>query len=455
MILKYVFFNQFAGALCAVCLVGLLAGVAISWSSPVIPKLQHPTDDNPFDQPITAAQSSWMTSLMTLGSCTGCCLFGYLAHFLGRRPAMCALNAPMALGYALMALHPTIEVFYVARFLAGLSLGGGQITTLAYNSEISSKTNRGALMTFSAMMVSVGSLLGYCIGPWLSVTTFNLIIAVITIAATLQAVLFCIETPYFYLMKGEEHLAKQSLIAYRGAGVNVDKEIEEIKENIKEQREGNLSDVIKTKAFVRSFVTATVLLTFQQLTGINGVLMFSQSIFESTGSNFSPAVCSIVLGALQVASGAIGPLVAERFRRRLLLAVSALGMAAAEAVLGVFCVLNDLGNVAPAMNFVPVASLCFFVFSYNFGVGPLCWIVGAEVFSTRVKTWAFSISIITYHGIGFFIAQYFNAVASAIGIGELFFIFAGFCALCILFIRFYLIETKGKSLEEIQCMLKT
>ncbi|CAH1106322.1 unnamed protein product [Psylliodes chrysocephalus] len=433
---------------------GAQIGIGSSWSSPVIPKLQTISDDNPFNQLVTISQLSWMTSLVTLGACLGCCIFGCIAHTIGRRFAMCTLSLPMALGYILMLLFPKIEVYYVARCLTGLTIGGAQITTTTYTSEITSKENRGVLITLTSMMVGIGNIFCYSVGPWVKVNTFNLILATFPIISTILAILFCVETPYFYLLQNKIDLAKTSLIAYRDTNFKIDEEITKIAENIKEQQKGNLLEVIKTKIFLKCFIIATFLLIFQQFTGIDPIIMYSQSIFESTGSYMSSAICSIIFGAVQILSGAIAPLATMRFNRKTLLVASSLGVILSETILGTYCILKDSGSNVNSFNFVPISTLCFFMLSFNFAIGPLCWLVASEVYSTRVRPLAMASSIVIFNGVGFFITQYFNYVAEMIGIGPIFIIFAGLCLLCILFVHLYVIETKDKSLEEIQHILR-
>ncbi|CAH1100821.1 unnamed protein product [Psylliodes chrysocephalus] len=58
-----------------------------------------------------------------------------------------------------------------------------------------------------------------------------------------------------------------------------------------------------------------------------------------------------------------------------------------------------------------------------------------------------------YFGIGFLIAQFFNSAIKAVGIGGIFLFFAVCCFISCLFIKFFVIETRGKSLEEIQDIL--
>ncbi|CAG9836122.1 unnamed protein product [Diabrotica balteata] len=450
MIIKFGLVNNFVAGVAAAGVMAFMFGTAISWSSPVVPKLQNLTDDNPFGKIATTNEISWMTSLMVLGSCVGCWIYAYMADILGRRFTMCAVGVPILASYLLMAIFRSIPVYYIARFMTGLGLGGGTVIQVTFLSEISSKTNRGSASTIGGMLLGVGALASYCIGPWVSVTTLNIILAVNPLLAILTAFLFCEETPYYYLMKNQENLAKNALKTYRNPGTNIDEEIKEIKEQIEQQNSGKLIEVLKTKAFKKSFIIANALLIFQQFTGINGITMYSQTIFSKTGSTLSPAICSIILGVLNLASGSIAPFVAERFTRRFLLILSALGMIICESVLGIYCVLDDAGKVSSSLKFLPIISLAGFMFTYNFGVGPLCWVVSGEVYVTRVKTFAMSFSVFIYYVIGFFIAQYFNPVSEAIGIGAVFFIFAGCCTGFILFVVFYVIETSAKTLEEIQ-----
>ncbi|XP_072384128.1 facilitated trehalose transporter Tret1-2 homolog isoform X2 [Diabrotica undecimpunctata] len=427
-----------------------MLGTAVSWSSPVIPKLQNLTDDNPFGRVVTTTEISWMTSSMVLGCCVGCWIFAYMTNVLGRRFSICFVGVPILTSYLLMAIFRSIPVYYVARFITGIGLGGGNVVQITFVTEIASKNNRGFASTVAGMMLGIGALASYCIGPWVSVTTLNIILAINPVLAILIAFLFCEETPYYYLMKNQESLARNALKIYRNPGTNIDEEIKEIKEKIEEQNSGKLIEVFKTKSFKKSFITANTLLIFQQFTGINGITMYSQTIFHRTGSTLSPAICSIILGALNLASGSIAPFVAERFTRRFLLILSALGMIICESILGIYCVLDDAGKLSSSLKFLPIVCLAGFMFTYNFGVGPLCWVVGSEIYITRVKAFAMSFSVFIYYIIGFFIAQYFNPVTEAIGIGAVFFIFAGCCSGFILFVVFYVIETSAKTLEEIQ-----
>lgn len=454
MIIQKFFINNLVGSVFALALMGFMFGFTISWSSPVIPKIQNLSDDSPFDRDITDTEISWMTSLVVLGSCCGCWIFGFLTSIIGRKLSTIFLGVPMALSYLLMVIFRTVHVYYVARFIMGFTLGGGNIVSMTYASEIASKSNRGVIGTVSGTSLAIGTLFCYSIGPWISVTTLNIILSIFPLITIAICIIFCEETPYYYLMKGKEHLAKKALSTFRPAGTNIEEELKEIISKIEEQKSGNFWELIKSKPVLKSLFIGNMLLIFQQFTGINGISMYSQSIFDITGSNLSSAVCSIILGALQLTSGSIAPIVVDRFNRRSLMILSASGMILFEVLLGIYCIFYDEDKVSSSLKFVPILCLAGFMFSYNFGIGPLCWVVTSEIYAARVKSMAMAFSVFTYYVVGFVISRYFKTVENAIHIGPLFFIFAGCCGLCIAFIVFFVIETKGKTLEQIQDQLE-
>ncbi|XP_057657856.1 solute carrier family 2, facilitated glucose transporter member 6-like [Diorhabda carinulata] len=451
MIIQTFFINNLVGSVIALALMGFMFGFTISWSSPVMPKIQNLSSDSPFDRAITDTEISWMTSLVVLGSCCGCWMFGFLTSTIGRRFSTIILGVPMATSYLLMAIFRTVPVYYVARFIMGFTLGGGNIVSMTYASEISSQSNRGVISTVAGTSLAIGTLFCYSIGPWVSVTELNIILSVFPLITIAICIIFCEESPYYYLVKGEEDLAKKALMTFRPPGTDVDKELEEILIKIEEQKSGNFWKIIKSKSVTKSLFIGNMLLIFQQFTGINGISMYSQSIFDETGSNLSSAVCSIILGALQLTSGSIAPIVVDRFNRRSLMIVSASGMILFEVLLGIYCVVDQVSSF---FKFVPILCLAGFMFSYNFGIGPLCWVVTSEIYAARIKSMAMAFSVFVYYVVGFVVTRYFKAVQNAIGIGALFFIFAGCCGLCIAFIVFCVIETKGKTLEQIQDRLE-
>ncbi|CAH1100820.1 unnamed protein product [Psylliodes chrysocephalus] len=453
MIIRFGYLNNLVGTTLASCFLSLSLGNLLSWSSPVIPKLENVTSDNPFGKVITSSQESWLSSLVTLGAVIGCWIFGAVSEVIGRKIVYISLGVFISLGYVLMAAIHKLEVYYAARFLQGVALGGAFNLMLTYLGEITSKENRGVVMTASAMMSSAGAIFCYAIGPYVSVTTFNTIELTFPIAFLVTSLIFCEESPYFFLLKNKEELAKKVLKIYRCSNYDLENDIKEMKEQIRIQKEGNVMDIFKTKGYIKALITGIGLMIGQQFTGINAILMYSQSIFALTGSSLSPEIGSLIIAVIQLFSGGLTPFISQKFDRKSILLSSGLGMIISEVSLGIYCIFKDAGKTSDSINFIPILALTIFTMSYNFGFGPLCWLVPGEIMPARVKIFTISALISIYFGIGFLIAQFFNSAVDAVGIGSIFLFFAGCCFVSCLFIKFFVIETRGKSLEEIQDIL--
>ncbi|XP_028144846.1 facilitated trehalose transporter Tret1 [Diabrotica virgifera virgifera] len=446
-------FNTLAGTVLSGILSAMMLGTISVWSSPMIPKLYKNNTENPFGYTITSSEDSWVASIVILGACVGCWCFGLLSNVYGRKLIFSSLGIPAAISCIVMVAFPKYSVFLAARFCMGLSIGGIFELIITYFSEITSKTNRSTIMTTVGMAQSIGDLFDYSVGPWVSVTAFNSILIPIPIIFTIVAATFCKESPYFYLLKGQEGPAKKSLQAYRPLGYDVETEIIEIRAHIKEQQEGRLLDVIQTKKFAKSLFMGCTLVIFQQFTGINCILMYSQRIFELTSASLTPAICSIILGSMQLTSGAMCPVLVNFFNKKTIFTGSAIGMIISQLVLGTYCILDNSGHDMASLRFIPIVTLTLFIFSYNSGFGALCWVVASEVYPARVKSLALSFTIFIFFVMGFFIAKYFQTVVESVGIGSLFYFFSGCCVVAIIFIHVFVVETRDKSLEEIQDML--
>lgn len=90
-----------------------------------------------------------------------------------------------------------------------------------------------------------------------------------------------------------------------------------------------MSDLFTVKANFKALLLTCAGVSFQQLTGINVVLFYAQSIFVSTGSTIDPALCTIIVGVVQVCASGVTPIVVDRLGRRILLIASGVGTAIA------------------------------------------------------------------------------------------------------------------------------
>lgn len=407
-----------------------------------------------FDPPLTLDQISWVSSLLNLGAAVGPLIFGNLSDRIGRKYTILGTGIPLLLGFLMMAFSRSVAVYYVARFLSGLSVGGVFNVIPVYISEIASQHNRGALSALLNLLLCAGMLFTYCLGPYVNVTTFNIILVFFPALFLVSFFLIGPESAYFYIQNEKYHLAKDCLQKVRPASVKVEEELNLIRTKIQEDGQGSFFDIFKTKELKKAFGITIGLMVFQQFTGIIAVLYYAEKIFKNAGVDLDPAICTIIIGLVQFLTAFVTPLVIDRLGRKMLLIISSVGMVISEAPLGTYSFFKDKGHDVSSIAMLPVICLIVYIITYNFGYGPLPWTIMGELFPTNVKSAASVFLTFFCWSLAFLVARFFEPVALAIGNGTAYWIFSVSCGISIAFDYFIVIETKGKSLHEIQEELK-
>nr|CAI5849652.1 unnamed protein product [Callosobruchus analis] len=433
----------------SVILTNLTAGAITSWSSPVIPKL---TGDNCtetlYGRPLTADEATWMTR-------------GSRRHYscrMRRRPhrqkmATLVMIASSAIGYALISAVHVVGVLYFGRFLAGLTIGGASTVVTTYIGEIASKEKRGSISSVTGSSVVLGFLFSYAVGPYVSPLTLNLLIMGLAVLSATLFMIFATESPHYYVMKGDKEGAETVLRQFRSSKEDIKLELLEISAKVREESQGSIFDLVKSRTVLKSYFVAVMLLVFQNFTGITAVQYYSQPIFEIIGADIPTEVCPIILGCIQYIGGFSALFTYDRFGRKTIMYVSAVAMIIAEVPLGVFCYLKDRGDDVSAIGFLPLLCLAVFIYFYNLGWGMIPWVIAAEIFPTRIRVIAVCAVAFLNWIIVFILTKSFDDIVQAITLAKMFWLYACACLISIAFVKFFVTETRGKSLEEIQDVL--
>ncbi|KAJ8981948.1 hypothetical protein NQ317_002120 [Molorchus minor] len=414
-------------------LVLFACGTALTWSSSELPKLADPRTA-PFDRPITSEEGSWISSL--------------------RKPTLLYLGAPLAVCHLFLAFGTTVQTFFAARFLIGVALGGAFVVMPIYITEISDKSNRGALASSTSCFVCFGVLFTCALGPYVSVMVFNLILGVFPVVFLAFFHRFAVETPHFHAMKNDVERARDVLEKIRVGGDTIDKELAEIQTCVGEMNDSRFASVVSSKSTLKAMYISVGLLVFQQFSGINAVLFYSQQIFQQTGSDLSPEICTIIVVGVQFFSSFVTPFIVDKFGRKIILFCSAAGMAVSEIPLGIYCYCRQSGLDLDRLSFLPVLSLTSFIVCFNVGFGPLPWALLSELFPPTIKSVASASVASVIWMLAFFVTKYFEVMVVAVGVGQMFLFFAFCCAVAALFVVVCVVETRGKSLKEIQDILR-
>ncbi|XP_059045500.1 facilitated trehalose transporter Tret1 [Achroia grisella] len=429
-------------------------GFSMGWTSPVNIKLQNVTD-SPLDKPITSNEEAWIGSLLNIGAIIGPFIGGLAGSKIGRKWGLISSSIPFFIGWILIAIAKNVGMLYAGRIFWGISVGMLFTLTPMYCAEIATDEVRGALGSFLQVFVTIGFLIVYCIGPFISYAAIAYV-GIAVVAVFDIAFFFMPESPIYQLSKDDRESASKSLATIRGKSeAGVQAELDKMASDVKAamDKTATIKDVFRGGNF-KAFYISCALVFFQQFSGINVVLFYMTNIFKAAGSDLDPAIATIIIGAVQVGASCITPFVVDRLGRRLLLLISSCGSAIGLALLGMYFILaeND-SSVAESIGFLPLLSLVLFIVTYCWGLGPLPWAVMGELMPMEVKAIASPIATAFCWTLSFFVTRYFNSIAVAVGMHVAFWLFGACCVVSFFFAMFIVPETKGKSLQEIEDML--
>lgn len=424
-------------------------GLGLSWSSPVLPKLQDP-NETPFDVIPTTEHISWISSILFLGAFVGCIVYPYIASQFGRRFSLISTTVLMIVCYLVMGIFQNLPTFYVARFALGATSAGTATVGMLSMVELSSKTNRAVILAISSVAVNLGLLLPYCIGPYLIVRTFNFILSTVPAVFLIAYLIFGQETPHFYVSKGMDNEAKVALSLVRRNKEDVDTEIAEMKKKLKEQSDGKFSEMLMNIRTLKIISLSLGLVILQHFCGITVLLAYTQTIFEMAGTSVDSKISSIITGGAQLLSSVIGIFTAQRFGRKPLLIVSCIGMIAGYIPLGTYCYYKDKSVDLGSISFLPVLCLVVVSLMYNNGVGPLPIAISTEMFPSRLREFGTSTVTSLVQLVAFAMTKYFQSFTDTLGLAFSFYFYSVALVLLIIIVHFFIVETKGKTLEQIQ-----
>nr|XP_026251354.1 solute carrier family 2, facilitated glucose transporter member 6 isoform X3 [Urocitellus parryii] len=293
-------------------------GYALVYTSPVIPALEHSSDP---DLHLTKTQASWFGSVFTLGAAAGGLSAMVLNDLLGRKLSIMFSAIPSAAGYALMAGAHGLWMLLLGRTLTGFAGGLTAACIPVYVSEIAPAGVRGALGATPQLMAVFGSLSLYALGlllpwRWLAVAGEGPVLVMVLLLS------FMPNSPRFLLSRGRDEEALQALTWLRPADADVHWEFEQIQDNVRRQSSRVSWAEARDPHMYRPVLIALLMRFLQQLTGITPILVYLQSIFDSTAVLLPPKDDAAIVGAVRLLSVLIAAFTMDLAGRKVLLFVS-------------------------------------------------------------------------------------------------------------------------------------
>lgn len=421
------------------------------WTAPVIPILQ--SDDTPVV--ITHNDEVWLETIYMLGGFAGLPITIYLVDKIGRKRSILLSSACSLVAWILIAVANRVEYLYIARFLTGVAGDVAFVSSPMYIAEIAEQKIRGFLAGLIYIMMLVGTLIVYAVAPFVQIYVSS-IVGASFLAFQLCTFTFMPESPYYLLVNNRKAAAAESLRRLRG-NVNVENELREISAAVERQNheKGRPQDLVLIPSNRKALIIMVVLNIAQHFSSISVILMNLHSILEAAGSIYiETKYAAIIFAVVMLVAAVSAVIVVDKLGRKILLTSSSLLTGTSLAVLAIYFAMKHVGYDTSSYSWIPIASVMVYAAVFKYGLGVVPIILLGELFPTSVKAMGMTIADCSYVVFAALSLYIYPLLATNYGIHVPFFIFAASCIFTAIFCALFIPETKGKTLDEIQFILK-
>ena len=391
-----------------------------------------------------------VVSVVLIGAMLGALAGGSITDRIGRRATLLWGGAIFLAGSLLAPASPNVATLIVARVLLGVAIGFTSVTAPVYVSELAPPRSRGMLIGLYQFALTIGIALADLVGYWLaSQHAWRLMFGIGAIPAALFVLLLLTlpESPRWLFAQNRITEAESVLSTYTDA-VGARLLLADIRSalQIKMERRWSAlwSPAVRTSLFIAAGFTI-----LQQVTGINAILYYGPQIFSLGGitSNKNAIFATLLVAVTNVLATIIALVLVDRVGRKPLLYVGVGGMTASLQILAYSFHKQSFFGAAPGV----VVTICLmaYITCFAFSMGPIAWILVSEVFPLQVRGRGVAVASLASGAANFVVSLTFLSLIKAAGISPTFIMYAGFCILTLLFVRFIIPETKGRELESI------
>jgi len=401
---------------------------------------------------LSVSKLGTVASFLMIGCLIGALFTGNFTDRYGRKKVMIATAVIYIISSLGCALASGFTMLTIFRVLSGLAVGATSVVGPMYLSEISPASKRGTLVSFNQFAITVGIVLAYIFDYFLlglSANSWRYMLSVPAVFAIIYLVFLLTsftESPRWLLSKNDRDGALNALNKING-GKPVSDELKEMEESLAaEKKKDNVSfgELFKGKTG-KIVLIGTLLAAFQQITGINAVIIFAPDIFKTAGVGGDTALLqSMLVGVVNVLMTIVALKLVDSKGRKTLLLWGAVGMLASLAYLTYAFSGNNGSSTGVLLSLLVYIS--FFAASY----APVMWVIISEIYPAKIKGIAMSFSTAVSWGCTFLTVYFAPIIRSELGDSYLFAIFGGFTLLAFIFVKIWIPETKGKTLEQIE-----
>ncbi len=461
--------------------------------------------------------TEWMLGFsvgcVVFGAMAGNLLAGPMADKFGRKSVLIIVAALFTISATWSALATGYTEFITARIIGGIGIGGAILIAPIYIAEIAPPKLRGSLVSFNQLNIVIGISVAYFSNYFLvniEGESWRWMLGVEAIPAAIYFLaLFTVpKSPRWLIQKKNNEEQARVVLSKIGGPQYANITISEIHRGLgKKEEKGRLADIFQSK-YATIMIIAFGIAFFQQITGINAIFYYAPTIFEQAGgSTDSSFLQAIVVGLTNLVFTIVAIWLIDKLGRKPLLLIGTFSMTIAllmatyafnkatydftpetldkvtnveirtalsaldgnsysgqavlfdevEPLLGDELFLdfkrNQITNFIQINATLVLIAILLYVASFAISLGPVMWTLFSEVFPTKIKGIAISAVGFFNSLVSFSVTQVFPWELSNLGPTITFAIYAVLSFLAFLFVYRFVIETKGKTLEEVEELL--
>ncbi|XP_015874464.3 sugar transport protein 10 [Ziziphus jujuba] len=404
------------------------------------------------------------TSSLYLAALVASFFASSVTKLFGRKPSMFVGGLIFLIGSILNAIAQNVALLILGRILLGVGVGFANQSVPVYLSEMAPAKLRGALNMGFQMAITIGILVANLVnygtnkisGGW----GWRLSLGLAGVPAILMTVgsFFLPETPNSIIERGNMEKAKRMLQKIRGTN-DVDEELRDLMEASEASKKVQhpWRNILKPK-YRPQLVICSLIPFFQQLTGINVIMFYAPVLFQTLGfEDNSSLMSSVITGIVNVVATLVSIFTVDKFGRRILFLEGGAQMLVCQIAVGIMIGVkfgtNGQGSLPNSEADLLLFFICAYVAAFAWSWGPLGWLVPSEICPLEIRAAGQAINVSVNMFFTFFIAELFLKLLCHMKFG-LFFFFAIFVVIMTVFIAFFMPETKGVPIEEVNRVWK-
>jgi MFS transporter, SP family, xylose:H+ symportor len=408
----------------------------------------------------------WANSCALLGCLIGALAAGEAGSRFGRKRVLIASAILFAVSSLLTGWSHFFPQFIFWRIAGGVAIGLASHISPLYIAEVSPAPWRGRLVSLNQLALVFGILAAQIVNwliarkvtaggggvvllqSWNAQYAWRWMFTAVAVPSLIFFVLalFIPESPRWLAVRGRFTAAEQVLTRIGGA-VYAHTELAAISASLR----GESGSRIEWKAFFSGNIRKLLLIgvalaVLQQWSGINILFNYAEEVYRSAGFGISGILFDIVItGAINLLFTLVAITFVDRVGRRRLMLLGCIGVGVSHCAAGFAYHSGWKGSG------VLILTLCA-IACYAMSLAPVTWVIISEIFPNRLRSFGVSISVGALWIASFALTYTFPLLNAKLGTSSAFFLYAAICFLGFAFIWFFVPETRGKSLEQIESL---